>query len=223
MRDEKRLVAARAVYTGAFLITMQDARCPALDETGDLYQQLRDRDQDDAPLVLFMVLDALSASFQSVLGRLDAALDELEAHALGGVLVSDYLQRIVEIWRVLTPIARALGPYRADLGGMIGEQDDPGVTDQSHERVVVAAVAREGVALAAQCGEDLALAQRECQGRGHGLSLLTAEAIHARDARLDLAPRHPERPTCRHGASVPAGPRPCSRRLTTSTVCLPPC
>lgn len=120
MQDEKQLVAVRGVYTGAFLITVQDAPCPALDETRDLYQQLRDRDQDDAPLVLFMVLDALSASFQPVLGRLDAALDELEAHVLGGVLIPDYLQRIVEIRRVLTPIVRALGPYRADLGGMIG-------------------------------------------------------------------------------------------------------
>ncbi len=120
IRDEQNLTAVHSVYTGSFLITVHDTKCPGLGEARDLYQQLRDRDQGDAPLVLFMVLDALAASFQPVLGRLDAALDELEAYALGGVLVSDYLQNIVEIRRVLTPIMRALGPYRSDLAGVLG-------------------------------------------------------------------------------------------------------
>jgi len=120
MQDEQKLAEVHVVYTGSCLITRHDTSCPALGEARDRYQQLRDRDQGDAPLVLFMVLDALAASFQSVLGRLDSALDELEANALGGVVGSDDFQRILHIRRVLTPIIRAVGPYRSDLVGVLG-------------------------------------------------------------------------------------------------------
>jgi magnesium transporter len=120
MQDERQLVEVHAVYTGSLLITVHDASCSPLGEARNLYQQLRHRRRGDAPLVLFMVLDALAASFQPVLGRLDARLDELEAMALGGALAPDYLQQIVEIRRVLAPIMRALAPYRSDLAGVFG-------------------------------------------------------------------------------------------------------
>ncbi len=132
--DEQQLVEVHVVYTASFLVTVHQAPCPALGEARDLYRRLRDHDQGDAPLVLFMVLDALVASFHAVLGHLDAALDELEVAVLGGIPVPDYLTRILEIRRTLTPIVRALGPYHSDLVGMLGAiQRLPGMGSGAQE------------------------------------------------------------------------------------------
>lgn len=116
--DEGSLAEVNAVYTASFLVTVHDSPCLALDEARQLYQHLRDRDQRDGPLVLFMVLDAMVASFQPVLARLDVALDELEASALSGVPAVDYLEQIGDIRRTLKSVVRALGPYRSDLEGV---------------------------------------------------------------------------------------------------------
>jgi Mg2+ and Co2+ transporter CorA len=43
------------------------------------------------------------------------------ATVLGGILVPDYFQQILEIRRVLTPVIRAIGPYRSDLVGTFAE------------------------------------------------------------------------------------------------------
>ena len=78
VRDETHLTQVRAVFTKAFLVTAHDQSCRGLAVARHRYERLRDSEQDDGPLVLFMVLDALATTFESVLARLDAQLDELE-------------------------------------------------------------------------------------------------------------------------------------------------
>jgi Mg2+ and Co2+ transporter CorA len=70
-----------------------------------------------------MVLDALATTFESVLARLDAQLDELEAAVLGGPPIPGYLKQVLEVRQVLTPIIRALAPYRRDLVSILGDID----------------------------------------------------------------------------------------------------
>jgi len=73
--DNRDLTQIRAVFTRAFLVTVHDQPCPGLDDARSHYQRLRASEQDDGPLVLFMVLDALVNTFESVLPLLAAQLD----------------------------------------------------------------------------------------------------------------------------------------------------
>jgi len=123
MRDDAHLTQVRSVFTRSFLVTAHDQPCRALSEARHRYERLRAGDQNDGPLVLFMVLDALATTFESVLARLDAQLDELEAAALGGPPLPGYLQQVLEIRQALTPVIRALGPYRRDLVSILGDVD----------------------------------------------------------------------------------------------------
>ncbi|HUZ10359.1 MAG TPA: CorA family divalent cation transporter [Acidimicrobiales bacterium] len=121
--DSSHLTQVRAVFTKSFLVTAHDQSCRGLAVARHRYERLRDGEQDDGPLVLFMVLDALATTFESILARLDAQLDNLETAVLGGPPMPDYLQQILEVRQVLTPIIRALGPYRRDLVSILGDVD----------------------------------------------------------------------------------------------------
>ena len=123
MRDDSHLTQIRAVFTASFLVTVQDEPCRGLDNTRHRYERLRDTERDDGPLVLFTVLDALFNTFESVLPRVDSQLDRLEAAALVGLPAPDYLQQVLEVRQVLTPIIRGLAPYRRDLVNILGEVD----------------------------------------------------------------------------------------------------
>jgi Mg2+ and Co2+ transporter CorA len=123
VRDNGRLTQVRGVFTKSYLVTAHDQPCLGLADARHRYERLRDSEQDDGPLVFFMVLDALATTFESVLARLDARLDELEAAVLGGPPMPGYLQQVLEVRQVLTPISRALGPYRRDLVGILGDVD----------------------------------------------------------------------------------------------------
>lgn len=145
VREQSQLTQIRGVYTRSFLVTTHDQPCRGLADARHRYERLRDRDQDDGPLVLFMVLDALANTFEVVLARLDAQLDELETAVLGGPPMPGYLQQVLEVRQVLTPIMRALWPYRRDLVGILGDVDRlPGMGTgsqqyfESHRRHVVA-------------------------------------------------------------------------------------
>ena len=145
VREGTLLTQVRGVFTKSFLVTAHDQPCRGLADARHRYERLRDRDQDDGPLVLFMVLDALANTFEYVLARLDAQLDELETAVLGGPPMPGYLQQVLEIRQVLTPIMRALWPYRRDLVGILGDVDRlPGMRSgsqqyfESHRRHVVA-------------------------------------------------------------------------------------
>jgi Mg2+ and Co2+ transporter CorA len=72
------------VFTRSFLVTVHDQSCRGLDNARNRYQRLRASEQDDGPLVLFMVLDALVSTFESALFLLGAQLDRLEAAILVG-------------------------------------------------------------------------------------------------------------------------------------------
>jgi Mg2+ and Co2+ transporter CorA len=123
MGDDDQLVKVRAVFTKSFLITAHEQPCRGLADARHRYERLRDSEQDDGPLVLFMVLDALATTFESVLARLDAELDELETAVLGGPPMPGYLRQVLEVRKILTPVIRALGPYRRDLVGILGDVD----------------------------------------------------------------------------------------------------
>ncbi len=123
VRDESHLTQVRAVFTKSFLVTAHDQPCRGLADARHRYERLRNSEQDDGPLVLFMVLDALATTFESVLARLDAQLDELETAVIGGPPMPGYLQQVLEVRQVLTPIIRALGPYRRDLVSILGGVD----------------------------------------------------------------------------------------------------
>ena len=123
VRDNSHLTQVSAVYTKSFLVTAHDQPCRGLADARHRYERLRDSEQDDGPLVLFMVLDALATTFESVLARLDAQLDELEAAVIGGPPMPGYLQQVLEVRQVLTPIIRAMGPYRRDLVSILGDVD----------------------------------------------------------------------------------------------------
>jgi Mg2+ and Co2+ transporter CorA len=132
MRDNSHLTQVRAVFTKSFLVTAHDEPCRGLADARHRYERLRDGEQEDGPLVLFMVLDALATTFESVLARLDAQLDELEAAVLGGPPMPGYLQQVLEVRQVLTPIIRALGLYRRDLVSILGDVDRlPGMPSSS--------------------------------------------------------------------------------------------
>ena len=123
VRDNSHLTQVSAVYTKSFLVTAHNQPCRGLADARHRYERLRDSEQDDGPLVLFMVLDALATTFESVLARLDAQLDELEAAVIGGPPMPGYLQQVLEVRQVLTPIIRAMGPYRRDLVSILGDVD----------------------------------------------------------------------------------------------------
>jgi magnesium transporter len=121
--DNRDLTQIRAVFTHAFLVTVHDQPCPGLDDARSHYLRLRASEQDDGPLVLFMVLDALVNTFESVLPLLAAQLDRLETAILVGPPTPDYLQQVLEVRQLLTPIMRALAPYRRDLVSILGGVD----------------------------------------------------------------------------------------------------
>jgi magnesium transporter len=123
VRDENHLTQVRAVFTKDFLVTAHDQPCRGLADARHRYERLRDSEQDDGPLVLFMVLDALATTFESILARIDAQLDELETAVIGGPPMPGYLQQVLEVRQVLTPAIRALGPYRRDLVSILGDVD----------------------------------------------------------------------------------------------------
>jgi magnesium transporter len=121
--DNRDVVQVRGVFTRAFLVTVHDQACRGLDDARIRYQRLRASEQDDGPLVLFMVLDALVNTFESVLPLLAAQLDRLETAILVGPPTPDYLQQVLEVRQVLTPIMRALASYRRDLVSILGDVD----------------------------------------------------------------------------------------------------
>jgi Mg2+ and Co2+ transporter CorA len=132
--DADQLVKVRAVFTKSFLITAHDEPCRGLSDARHRYERLRDSEQDDGPLVLFMVLDALATTFESVLARQDAELDELETAVLGGPPMPGYLRQVLEVRKILTPIIRALGPYRRDLVSILGDVDRlPGMQEGTQQ------------------------------------------------------------------------------------------
>jgi len=143
--DDGHLTQVRGVFTKLFLVTVHDEPCAGLADARHRYERLLETGQDDGPLVLFMVLDALATTFEYILAQLDARLDELETAVLGGPPTPGYVQQVLEIRKVLTPVIRALGPYRRDLVSILGDADRlPGMqsgTQQfldSHRNHVVA-------------------------------------------------------------------------------------
>jgi Mg2+ and Co2+ transporter CorA len=129
LRDEStpdpgtELSQVRGVYMRSFLVTAHDQACRGLDDARRRYERLRYVEQDDGPLVLFMVLDALVNTFESVLPRLETQLDRLESDLLAGRPKPGYVHEIAEIRGVLTPIIRGLAPYRRDLVSILGDVD----------------------------------------------------------------------------------------------------
>jgi len=121
--DNRDLTQIRGVFTRSFLVTAHDQPCRGLDVARNRYQRLRVSEQDDGPLVLFMVLDALVNTFESVLPLLAAQLDRLETAILVGQPIPGYVQQVLEVRQLLTPIMRALAPYRRDLVSMLGDVD----------------------------------------------------------------------------------------------------
>jgi Mg2+ and Co2+ transporter CorA len=123
VREGTELTQVRGVFTKLFLLTVHESPCLGLADARHRYERLVPSDQDDGPLVLFMVLDALATTFESVLARLDAGLDELEIAVIGGPPMPGYLTQVLEVRKALTPIIRALGPYRRDLVSILGDVD----------------------------------------------------------------------------------------------------
>jgi magnesium transporter len=121
--ENRDLTQIRAVFTRSFLVTVHDEPCRGLDDARNRHQRLRASEQDDGPLVLFMVLDALVNTFESVLPLLAAQLDRLETAILVGLPMPGYLQQVLEVRQLLTPIMRALAPYRRDLVSILGDVD----------------------------------------------------------------------------------------------------
>jgi magnesium transporter len=145
MSDDVHLTQVRGAFTKSYLVTTHDDPCRGMSDARHRYERFRDSDQDDGPLVLFMVLDALATTFETVLPRLEGRLDELETEVLGGLTKTGYLQQVIEIRQVLTPIIRGLAPYRRDLVSLLGSVDRaPGMQSgaqqyfDSHRRHVVA-------------------------------------------------------------------------------------
>lgn len=123
MRDTSLLTQVRGVYTKSLLVTAHDEPCLGLADARHRYERLQVSEQNDGPLVLFMVLDALANTFESVLSRLDVQLDTLEAAVLVGPPIPGYLQQVLGVRQVLTPVIRAIGPYRRDLVSILGDLD----------------------------------------------------------------------------------------------------
>jgi magnesium transporter len=123
VNDAGAMTQVRGVFTESFLLTVHDEPCQGLAETRDRYERLLETDQDDGPLVLFMVLDSLTSTFEAILERLDARLDDLETATLGRSPEPGYVQQVLEIRKALTQITSALGPYRRDIVSILADAD----------------------------------------------------------------------------------------------------
>ena len=111
-------IPVRIVYTAQFLLTVHSAPCPALEQARHRYDGLRDEGKADGPLVLFLVLDDLAASFEEQFLALDARLDEIQVELLTTSSRSTPAE-ILAIRRRLADAVQSLGWYTGDLDDVI--------------------------------------------------------------------------------------------------------
>ena len=128
--DPDRLVEVHCFYAEHYLITVHRDEAPAIDETGrrcDARPELL----DDAPLLLYHVLDALVDSFFPVMDDIDARIAAVETR-----LEDSADQRVTpEIFgmrRELVTIRRAIAPQRDQMARIAsGSVDLPGLTPET--------------------------------------------------------------------------------------------
>jgi Mg2+ and Co2+ transporter CorA len=111
-------IPVRIVYTAEFLLTVHSVPCPALEQARHRYDGLRDEGKDDAPLVLFLVLDDLAGSFEEQFLALDARLDEIQVELLTNSSRGSQAE-VLAIRRRLADAVQSLGWYTGDLDDVI--------------------------------------------------------------------------------------------------------
>jgi Mg2+ and Co2+ transporter CorA len=134
----------RIVYCARFLLTVHSGRCGPLEQARHRYDGILDEGKADGPLVLFLVLDEFTASFESEFLALDARLDEIQVELMSSV-PRDAQAEVLGIRRRLANAVQSLGWYVGDLddANIAGVAQLPGLSpaaqpyfDRHHQRVV---------------------------------------------------------------------------------------
>jgi Mg2+ and Co2+ transporter CorA len=108
-------ILVSAVFNGRLLLTMHTVPCPPLQNAIDRYTDLREDAKTDGPLVLFLVLDNLIASFEQQMLAFDKRLDEVQDSLLDGASPPSLHNQLLRIRRSLTDAGQALTWYANDL------------------------------------------------------------------------------------------------------------
>ena len=98
--------------------TPHSAPCPALEQARHRYDGLGDEGKADGPLVLFLVLDDLTGSFEEQFLALDARLDEIQVELLTNSSRGSQAE-VLAIRRRLADAVQSLGWYTGDLDDVI--------------------------------------------------------------------------------------------------------
>jgi magnesium transporter len=128
--DHDRLVEVHIFYSDHYLVTVHRDEAPALDETGrrcDVRPELL----DDAPLLLYHVLDSLVDGFFPVMDDIDARIAAIETR-LEGNPDEHVTGEIFGMRRELVTIRRAIAPQRDQMARIAsGSVDLPGLTPET--------------------------------------------------------------------------------------------
>ena len=125
--DPDRLVEVHCFYADHYLVTVHRDEAPAIDETGrrcDARPELL----EDAPFLLYHVLDALVDSFFPVMDDIDARIAAIETR-LEDSADQHVTAEIFGMRRELVTIRRAIAPQRDQMARIAsGSVDLPGLT-----------------------------------------------------------------------------------------------
>jgi magnesium transporter len=125
--DDDRLVEVHIFYSEHYLVTVHRDEAPAIDETGrrcDVRPELL----DDAPSLLYHVLDSLVDGFFPVMDDIDARIASIETR-LEDSPDPHVTAEIFGMRRELVTIRRAIAPQRDQMARIAsGSVDLPGLT-----------------------------------------------------------------------------------------------
>ena len=128
--DPDRLVEVHCFYAEHYLITVHRDEAPAIDETSrrcDARPELL----EDAPFLLYHVLDALVDSFFPVMDDIDARIAAIETR-LEDTADQHVTPEIFGMRRELVTIRRVVAPQRDQMARIAsGSVDLPGLTDET--------------------------------------------------------------------------------------------
>jgi magnesium transporter len=127
--DDDRLVEVHIFYSDHYLVTVHRDEAPAIDETGRRCDS-RPELLENAPSLLYHVLDSLVDGFFPVMDDIDARIGAIETR-LEGNPDEHITGEIFGMRRELVTIRRAIAPQRDQMARIAsGSVDLPGLTDE---------------------------------------------------------------------------------------------
>jgi magnesium transporter len=112
--DEDRLVEVHCFYSERYLVTIHRDEAPAFTEVRERYVKRGDP-IDNAPRLLYKIVEALVDSFFPLLADFDNRIDELETQTFLNATDAQ-LQEIFSMKRLLVGLRKAIAPQRDMFG-----------------------------------------------------------------------------------------------------------